>query len=101
MKLKGMKMPKKTKKDATVTRAKAGSRRGRTKAFSTKGLGLGGSRDFTVRLPMTSMPRMMKAATRIVQGKPMFGIKRWTRMGKMTPPRDEPEAITPKARARR
>ena len=65
------------------------------------GFGCGGSRDFTVKLAMTSKPRIKNAATRIVQGNPISGMSRSTSMGKITPPRDEPDAMIPKARARR
>ena len=99
MKVKGMKMPKKMKKEPSVRRAKVGSLRGFTNAMREKGFGLGGSRDFTVRLAMMRRPRMRKAETRIVQGKPILGMRFWTRIGKITPPREDPLAMIPKARA--
>lgn len=43
---------------------------------------------------------MRKEAIRIAQGKPTSTTSRLIIMGKITPPREDPDAITPKARAR-
>ena len=94
-------MPKKNRKEAPTTSAYGGSARGVMNSLRTSGLGAGGSRDFTIKLAMTSRPRIKKAATRIVQGNPISGMSRVTRIGKITPPRDEPDAMIPKAKARR
>ena len=40
-------------------------------------------------------PRMRKAAARMDQPKDVWTTRRWTIMGKMTPPSEEPEAIIP------
>lgn len=101
MKLKGINSPRKTKKAAKDNATKAGSRKGLTKSVMEKGRGEGGRRERTVRLEIVRRPRMMKPQTRMVHGKPIFGIRFWTKMGNMTPPREEPEAIIPRARARR
>ena len=100
-KLKGKKRPKKKRKEAKTTSAYGGSARGLMNSRRMSGLGDGGSRDLTVRFAMTSRPRIKNAATRIVQPNPILGISRSTRMGKITPPRDEPDATIPKANARR
>lgn len=63
-------------------------------------LGIGLSRDLTVKLAMMSMPRNMKATALIVQGNPILGMSFETIMGKMTPPSDDPAAMTPNAVAR-
>ena len=88
-------------KAEATRRAKGSSVSGVMKSMMRKGLGEGGMRDLTVRLPKMRRARMMKAAVRIAQGKPISGMRRWIMMGKMTPPREEPEATTPNAKARR
>lgn len=70
------------------------------KAPKTKGWGVGGSRDFRVTFARISIPRMAKAATRMVQGKPILSSKCSTRIGNITPPTLDPAAIMPRARAR-
>lgn len=45
-------------------------------------------------------PRMRKEAVRIAQEKPTAVTSRLIMMGKITPPREDPDAMTPKARAR-
>lgn len=81
-------------------RRKAGSRKGRTNSKRSTFLGFGDSLDFTVTLAIRSMPRIMNAAALIVQGNPISGINLDTNIGKITPPRDDPEAMIPKAVAR-
>jgi hypothetical protein len=100
MKLKGMKVPKKKKKLPAAKSAYVGSFNGVMKSMSVTGLGDGLRRDLTVRFAMTSMPRMVKAAVRIVHAKPICGISFVTMIGKMTPPSDDPEAVIPNAVAR-
>lgn len=43
---------------------------------------------------------MRKEAVRIAQGKPTPDTSRRIIIGKITPPREDPDAMTPKARAR-
>lgn len=98
--LNGRKVPKKNIKPATQMRVKAGSLRGRMKSIISTLLGFGVNLDFTVRLEMMSIPRIMNAAALIVHGNPILGISFDTMMGKITPPREDPEAIIPNAVAR-
>ena len=63
-------------------------------------LGRGVNLDFTVRLAMISIPRIENAAVLMVHGNPISGISLDTMMGKITPPREDPEAIIPNAVAR-
>ena len=94
--MKGRKVPKKKKKEARQSRPNAGSFRGRMNSMRTRGRGLGVNLDLTVKLAMISMPSMRKAQALIVHGNPTFGIRCETMMGKITPPRDDPDAIIPK-----
>lgn len=55
----------------------------------------------TVKHVITSRKRKMKAIVRIIQGNPMWSISFVIIMGSTTPPSDEPEAMIPKAAARR
>jgi hypothetical protein len=98
--LKGRNVPKKNMKDATHMIAKAGSFKGRMNSMTSTGLGLGVNRDLTVKFAMTSIPRITKEATLIVQGNPIRGMSFETMIGKITPPREEPDAWIPKAAAR-
>ncbi len=95
--MKGKKVPKKKKKDAMQSNKKAGSLQGRTKSIGSNFLGRGDNRDFTVRFAMTSMPKIMNATALIVHGNPILGMSFDTMIGNITPPMDDPEAITPKA----
>ena len=63
-------------------------------------LGLGASLDLTVKFAVMSIPRSIKAAALIVHGNPILGMRLETIIGMITPPRDDPEAIIPKAVAR-
>ncbi len=45
--------------------------------------------------------RSRKAAPRMAQGKPARAMMRSTMIGRITPPRELPAAMMPKARARR
>ena len=96
-----MKSPKKKQKPPAVTSRKGSSAKGVTKSMSLNGRLVGAMRERTVRLPMMSMARMRKAQVRMVQPKPMLLTIRSTMIGKMTPPRLEPDATMPKASARR
>ena len=98
--MKGRNVPKKKKKDAIHRRVNAGCFKGRINSIISSFLGRGANLDLTVKLAITSMPRIMNAQTLIVQGKPIFGISLLTMMGKITPPSDEPEAMIPNAAAR-
>lgn len=96
-KLKGKNVPKKNKNEETHSKANAGSFRGLTNSMITSGLGFGVRRDLTVKLAMTSIPKIRKATALIVQGNPICGMSFETIIGNMTPPREDPDAITPKA----
>jgi hypothetical protein len=87
-------------KDATQIIAKAGSFKGRINSITSTGLGLGVKRVLTVKFAMTSIPRIKKAAALIVHGYPIWGMSFETMIGKITPPREEPDAMMPKAAAR-
>ena len=98
--LNGRKVPQKNINPATHMRKKAGSLKGRMNSITSTLFGFGDNLDFTVTLAMRSIPRIMNAAALIVHGNPISGISFDTMMGKITPPRDDPEAIIPKAVAR-
>jgi hypothetical protein len=53
-----------------------------------------------VRLVIIRSPRIRKAHARMVQGKPILGIKCTAMIGKMTPPNEEPAIAKPPAIAR-
>jgi hypothetical protein len=99
-KLKGKKVPKKNVNDATQRRANAGSLNGRKNSNISNFFGFGVNLDLTVRFAMISSPKIKNAAARIVHGNPIFGMSFETIMGKMTPPSDDPDAMTPNAVAR-
>lgn len=70
-----------------VTRRNAFSRSGlKSKIFSTL---RGGSRERTVRMAVTSMASVRKAAARTVQPNPMRGKRRLRRMGYTIPAPDD------------
>lgn len=93
-------MPKKNKNDATHIRTKGGSFSGVMNSMMSSFLSLGANLDFTVKLDIVSIPSIINAAALIVQGNPICGMSLETKIGNITPPRLEPEAITPKAAAR-
>jgi hypothetical protein len=95
--LKGKKVPKKKRKEAKHIKAKAGSVNGLMKSNASNFFGLGVSLDLTVRFATINIPRIVKATVRIVHGNPIKGMSLVTIIGKITPPSDDPEAITPKA----
>ena len=64
----GRKVPKKKRKEAAQRIANAGSFRGRKNSRTSTFLRRGVNLDFTVRLAMTSMPKITNAAALIVQG---------------------------------
>ena len=80
--------------------AKVGSVNGRKKSMALTGLGRGGMRLTTVKQAMLPRPRIKNAQIRMVQPKPTCGMSFSTMIGKMTPPSDDPDAVTPRARAR-
>lgn len=75
-KLKGRKVPKKNKKLARAVVRNGGSLSGLTNSMMIKGLGRGLRRDLTVRLAMIMRPRIIKAAVRMDQAKPIRGMRR-------------------------
>lgn len=87
-------------KPAMHIRRKAGSFKGRTNSIRLTLFGFGDSLDFTVRFAMINIPRIMNAAALIVHGNPISGISFDTIIGKITPPKDDPEVMMPKAVAR-
>jgi hypothetical protein len=50
---------------------------------------------------MTHMKRIKNAVIRIAHPKPTEMMRRRSMIGKMTPPSEDPEAVTPRANARR
>ena len=74
MKLVGRKIPRKKKKLAIETNAKRISLKFETNSMTRNGLGTCLRRDFRNRLAIVSMPRIMKATARMVQGNPILGI---------------------------
>ena len=117
MKLMGSHMPKKNKNlqecqlvllqeslNATyapvVTRRKGSSPRGLINSLRSRGLGLRGKRLVTVRFAMIRTNKIRNAAQRIAHPNPISSMSRWTIIGRMTPPREDPDARMPKTRAR-
>jgi hypothetical protein len=98
--LNGKNVPKKNKKAPAQVIAKAGSFRGRMNSMTSTFFCRGVNLDFTVRLATAHMPKIMNAADLIVHGNPIFGMSLETIIGKITPPKDDPDAMVPKAVAR-
>ena len=73
-------------KAAAHMRPNAGSFKGVKNSMMTSFRGLGGSLDLTVRFAITCSPRIMNAAARMVQGKPILGMSFETKIGRITPP---------------
>ena len=96
----GKNVPKKKKKLARATRRKAGSLSGLMNSMTVKGFFVWTTRDLVVALVMTSRPSIINATARIVHLNPIRGINLFTIIGKITPPKDEPDAIIPSAVAR-
>lgn len=67
-----------------------------TSSFLTFGV----RRDLTVKFAIVSIPKIKKAQILIVHGNPTSLMSRGTMMGKITPPRLEPDAMIPNAAAR-
>jgi hypothetical protein len=86
--------------ELAVNSTKAFSLNGSINSFTENFFLLGGKRVVMVMLPMMSRKRSRKATTRIAHPNPTRGIKCVTRIGKMTPPMDEPETMMPSASAR-
>ena len=99
-KLKGKNVPKKNMKDAKHRSANAGSFSGWMNSKTLSFLGLGVNLDLIVRFAIMSIPRIKNAAARMVQGNPIRGMSFETMIGYITPPKEEPDAITPNAVAR-
>ena len=91
----GRNVPKKKKKLAMHKREKDVCFNGRMNSITSIFCGLGLSLDFTVRFVIISIPRMTNAQMRIVHGKPTSLISLGTMIGKITPPRLDPEAMMP------
>jgi hypothetical protein len=100
MKLKGKKEPKYSMKAEIVSRMKGISLNGVTKSMGLNFLRGGGSLDLIVRFAIASSPRKRKATDRIAQPKPMRTTRRFTMIGRATPPRLDPAVTMPKAMAR-
>ena len=73
---------------------------GVTTSFKSNFLRGGGNLDFRVRFAMAKSPRKRKAMDRIAQPKPMRTTRRFTIIGRTTPPILDPEVMIPKAMAR-
>jgi hypothetical protein len=97
MKLNGMKIPMKNRKDEKVNKLNRVSVKGSQKTRSLKARGLGGRRDLTVRKATDRSARMRKALILIVHPKPTSSIRCVVMIGKITPPSPDPAAIIPKA----
>lgn len=100
MNVKGKNPPRYTKKAPITSNTKAGSLNGAVKSLSFNFRLLGGRRDFMARFPKMRRLSMMKATTRIVQPKPIFGMRWLIMIGRTIPPRLEPDTMIPNARAR-
>ena len=100
-KVNGKNIPQKKQNAPASVSANFNSASGRTKLKISNGLGRCGSLDLRVILAIPNMNKMRKAQMRIAQGNPTSGISLVTMIGKMTPPRLEPAAVTPRAKARR
>ena len=84
MKVKGRNIPKKNRKAAKTVRKYGSSVNGLMKSMIFHGLGVGGRRDFTVKLAYMSRPRIKKAATLIAHGNPCSAMRCSSMIGKMT-----------------
>lgn len=100
MKLKGKKEPKYSMKAEIVSRRKGISVNGVTKSLGLNFLRGGGSLDLIVKFAIAKSPRNRKATDRIAQPKPIRTTRRFTMIGRATPPRLEPAVTMPKAMAR-
>lgn len=100
-KVKGKNMPQKKQKQAATVTTNLTSFRGLPNLSRSTGFFVWDNLDFKVRLEMVNMKRIRNAQILIAQGKPTWGIRWDTMMGKMTPPKLEPEAMIPRAKARR
>lgn len=72
---------------------------GFTKSITRTGFGNGGMRLLISRFAKISNTNIMNAQIRIVHGKPTSFTSRDTMIGKITPPRLEPDAAMPKPSA--
>lgn len=99
--VKGKNIPQKKQKHAATVTTNFTSFSGRTKFIISNGFLVCFSLDLRVTLEMPNIARIKKAQIRIAQGNPTLGIRFDTMIGKITPPRLDPEAVTPSAKARR
>jgi hypothetical protein len=94
--------PKKKRKDASTSSVNGTSLKCLKRSSKRQGVyPFGGSRDLSVRFAMIHMKRIRKAVIRIAHPNPTEIMRRRSMMGKMTPPSEDPEAVTPRANARR
>lgn len=100
-KVNGKNMPQKKQNAPASVSANFSSAKGRKKLNISNGLGRCGNLDLRVKFAIISMKRIRKAQILIAHENPTSGISRVTMMGKMTPPRLDPAAVTPRAKARR
>lgn len=100
MNVNGRKPPRYVANPAAVSATNAFSRSGSKKSLMANFLPEGGRYGLSVKLPTTSRKRRMNAVVRIVQPKPISGMRRVMAMGRITPPIEEPETTRPRARAR-
>lgn len=100
-KVNGKNIPQKKQKAPASVSANLSSANGLTKFIISNGFGRCGNLDFSVRLAIPNMNKMRNAQILIAQGNPTLGMSWMTMMGKMTPPRLDPEAVTPRAKPRR
>lgn len=100
-KVKGKNIPQKKQKAAATVKTNLMSCNGRIKFMGSNPFFCGFNLDFRVRLAMTSIKRMRNAQIRIAQPNWTCGISFDTMIGKITPPRLDPEAVIPSANARR
>lgn len=100
-KVKGKNMPQKKQKEAATVNENLRSLSGLTKLIGSTGFLVCVNRDRKTRLDIPSINRIRKAQILIAQGNPTSGMRCDTMIGKITPPKLDPEAITPRAKARR
>lgn len=100
-KVKGKNMPQKKQNAPATVRTNLGSFSGRRKFRIWNGFLWCTSLDLRVRMEMDSKNRIRNAQIRIAHANPTSEITCDTMMGRMTPPRLDPAAVTPNAKARR
>lgn len=94
--------PKKKRNDAPTMSVNGNSLKWRVNSPIVHGVApFGDIRDTSVRFAITIMASIRNAVMRIDQPKPTWAMRRRIMMGKMTPPREDPDAVIPRANARR